>query len=456
MCIAVIDIGKTNIKALSFDDDGTVLLERSAPNRSIGGEPYLHFDEPAIWQFILASLRDIDSHHRVRTLVVTTHGAAGALIDDEGLVLPIMDYEELRIDEIESDYAPFRPTFSESLSPPMKGGLNLGRQVFFQSRRHPSAFARALHFLAYPQYWGWKLTGVAAAEATSFGCHTDLWAPAFGRSSSMAQRLGFDRLFPPMRKAFEPLGPLSLAIAQQTGLSADAMVLTGIHDSNASLAMHLSGRDAPFTVVSTGTWIVLLHVGGDLKKLDPAADMMANIDADGRPVACAKFMGGREFAAIANGATGEASMAMSLQLMRQGSFALPSFSDQGGPFLSRRGKITGPALSSDDERLALASLYCALMTDEQLTRLDAKGAIIIDGNFAANEVYCAALAAFRPGQIIETSTEAAGTAKGAAALAVWPAIFGKRNGRIIAPVHEAKFEAYRAQWRSSLTLQSAS
>jgi L-fuculokinase len=29
----------------------------------------------------------------------------------------------------------------------------------------------------YPQYWAWRLCGAAASEATSLGCHTDLWHP---------------------------------------------------------------------------------------------------------------------------------------------------------------------------------------------------------------------------------------------------------------------------------------
>lgn len=29
----------------------------------------------------------------------------------------------------------------------------------------------------YPQYWALRLTGIAANEVTSLGCHTDLWNP---------------------------------------------------------------------------------------------------------------------------------------------------------------------------------------------------------------------------------------------------------------------------------------
>ena len=39
-------------------------------------------------------------------------------------------------------------------------------------------------------------------------------------------------------------------------------VLTGIHDSNASLLPHLIDRKPPFAVVSTGTWVIAMAIGG--------------------------------------------------------------------------------------------------------------------------------------------------------------------------------------------------
>ena len=54
----------------------------------------------------------------------------------------------------------------------------------------------------------WRLGGVAASEFTSLGAHTDLWRPNEGDLSSMVDKLGWRRLFPPMRKAWDTLGTL--------------------------------------------------------------------------------------------------------------------------------------------------------------------------------------------------------------------------------------------------------
>ena len=53
-------------------------------------------------------------------------------------------------------------------------------------------------------------------------------------------------------------------------------------------------------MVSTGTWVVIFAVGGDLDHLDPKRDTLANVDALGRAVPSARFMGGREFELLTN------------------------------------------------------------------------------------------------------------------------------------------------------------
>ena len=68
------------------------------------------------------------------------------------------------------------------------------------------------------------------------GTHTDLWRPREGRASSLVERAGWSRLFPPLRKAWETLGPLRPEVAAATGLPETVRVICGAHDSNAALA----------------------------------------------------------------------------------------------------------------------------------------------------------------------------------------------------------------------------
>ena len=215
-----------------------------------------------------------------------------------------------------------RPPFEETLSPNLPRGLNLGRQVYYLQRRFPAEFAAARAFLAYPQYWSWRLSGVAATEFTSIGAHTDLWRPKEGQLSSMVDRLGWRRLFPPMRNAWDTLGTLKPEVAAATGLAPDVRIVCGAHDSNASLVPHLVSRRDPFTVISTGTWVIIMAVGGK-GRLDPKADMLANVDVRGEPVPTARFMGGREFAVLAGEAPADADEADVAARVASGALAFP-------------------------------------------------------------------------------------------------------------------------------------
>jgi L-fuculokinase len=448
---AVLDIGKTNVKVATFAGDGALVWERMTPNRVLPGPPYPHADVETIWQFLLSALAEANTISAIAAIVPTTHGCAAALIDESDLVLPVMDYEFAGVDEIEPFYAPLRPPFSQSFSPPLPVGLNLARQLTWQQRHFAEAFARANHLLTYPQYWAWRLSGVAAAEVTSLGAHSDLWAPLQGQFSSVVAALDLRRLMPPLRPAYQCLTSIKPGIATAAGLGHDVGVFCGVHDSNASLLPHLASRWAPFTIVSTGTWVILMAPGLSLTGLDPADDTLANVDVEGRPVATARFMGGREYATIA-GAPGNPEPSALARVIASGAMALPCFAGQGagGPFAARQGEIRGDVASAD--RPALATLYVALMSDLMLTRLGVTaGDLVVEGSFAANPVYAALLAAFRPSQQVYAGSDAAGTARGAALLAQWPPRNLQPPPLIATPPCVVEgLHAYRDAWTSAV------
>jgi sugar (pentulose or hexulose) kinase len=417
--VAVLDIGKTNVKLELFNAERALLWERSIPNIVLPDPPYPHADVEAIWAFLIGALADANNAHPIGVIVPTTHGCAGALIDEAGLMLPVLDYEFAGVEAIEPRYATLRPPYAETLSPPLPAGLNQGRQIAWQQQNFPDAFAKAKLYLTYPQYWSWRLTGVASSEVTMLGCHSDLWAPLRRRPSSLAAKLDLPRLTPALRSAWDRLGPLKPEIAARTGLGADARVLCGVHDSNASMLPHLASRKPPFTIVSTGTWVILMAVGLRVEGLNAAEDMLANVDVEGRPTACARFMGGREYSELIGAEKAPADEAALARVIASGAMALPCFAPQGGPFVSRKGEIRGDVMPGD--RPALATLYVALMSDLMLTRLGAyTGDLIVEGSFAKNSAYCELLATLRPEQRVFAGDDCAGTARGAALLAQWP------------------------------------
>ncbi len=296
-------------------------------------------------------------------------------------------------------------------------GLNLGRQLFFLEETQPQLFSRVAHVLLYPQYWAWRLSGVLASEVTSLGCHSDLWLPREDRFSSLAQARGWDSLFPARRVASDLLGPISAEVAAATGLDAQCQVACGIHDSNASYLKFLIARDRaePFTVISSGTWTVVMANRADLSRLREDRDMLASTDAFGAPVATARFMGGREYEAIA-GADTRPNLPALLNIIDRQVMALPAFAS-GGPFAGREGRLINAESLSGSERASLATLYVALMCELLIEMLGANGDVLIDGPLATNTLFGSVLGCCLPDRSVWLSAGDGGNTRAACYLA---------------------------------------
>jgi sugar (pentulose or hexulose) kinase len=90
----VLDIGKTNVKLALIDAGGRTLAERRSPNAIVPDGPYPHHDTERIWSWMLDAMRGFAQLAHVGAIVPVTHGATAALVDDDGLVLPVLDYED--------------------------------------------------------------------------------------------------------------------------------------------------------------------------------------------------------------------------------------------------------------------------------------------------------------------------------------------------------------------------
>ena len=420
--VAVIDIGKTHAKLIVVDgESGEEIASRKIVNRVLSGPPYPHYDIETLWNFMIEGLAAFHAQPGYQAISITTHGASAVLLNATGeLALPVLDYEHSYPDDIQKAYAALRPPFAETFSPALSMGLNVGAQLHYQKTAFADAFGSVTDILTYPQYWAYRLTGVKANEATSLGCHTDLWQPGKATFSSLPETLGIAYLFPPVRSAFDVLDPVLPEIAGRIGIAGDMPVYCGLHDSNASLLPHLMVRKGPFSVVSTGTWVICFGVGAPLEKLDPARDTLVNVDAFGKPVPSARFMGGREFEMLTVGIT--PLTPSDLDAARQSVLAgdilyLPNAVEGSGPFPGRKGRwLHEPR--NDAERYVAASFYAAMMTATCLELVGHAETTIVEGPFGGNVHFTQALAAISGGQVLVTDGNSpSGTALGAALLA---------------------------------------
>ena len=446
--IAVIDIGKTNAKLALVDlVTLTEIAVVTRPNKILAGPPWPHFDVEGHWQFLLAALAQFHRDHRIDAISITTHGACVALLAEDGsLAAPILDYEHAGPSDDNAPYDDIRPSFAQTGSPRLAGGLNVGAQLHWQFKADPTLRDRTAHIVTYPQYWGHRLTGVAACDVTSIGCHTDLWSPQVGTLSSLVNDLDIAEKLAPVRRPTEILGTILPEVASRTGLPVSTPVSVGIHDSNASLYPHILMQKEPFSVVSTGTWVIAMSVGGANLDLDMDRDTLINVNARGEPVRSARFMGGREYEIVLDGQAVAASdedieQALSKQLM-----LLPAVEPNTGPFQGRVMTWVGeaPAVGTG-LRTVVLSLYLALMTGTCLRLSGAYGPVIVEGPFARNTVFLTMLAA-ATGRDILRCKSATGTSIGAALLfgsgdeLEHPELFNSTSSN-------RSWEAYAACWQ---------
>jgi sugar (pentulose or hexulose) kinase len=445
--VGVLDIGKTNVKVAVVDlASRTEIAVLTRPNIVLGGPPWPHFDTEGHWEFFLDALRRLHAAHGIDALAVTTHGACAALLAADGtLAAPVLDYEHEAPEALREAFAAIRPPFSETGTPALRMGLSVGAQLFWQFAEVPGLRERTAHILFWPQYWAWRLSGGMAADLTSLGCHTDLWNPHTGTFSSLADQLGIRDRIAPARAPGDILGTVRPEVAARTGLHPQTPVTAGIHDSNASLVPHLIDRIAPFGVVSTGTWVVVMAVGGRAVRLDPARDTLVNVNARGECVNSARFMGGREYEMVRDGRAAVAGPADAARVVREGIMLLPSVLQGGGPFPGRA-MAWHPAEPREDALREVAlGFYLALMTAECLAIAGALGEVIVEGPFARNPFFLDMLAV-ATGRPVIASGSATGTAIGAALLL---------DPRPRAPVDRAHptpadpaFAAYARAWRA--------
>jgi len=450
--VAVIDIGKTNAKLALVDmTDLSEIEVVTRPNRVLAGPPWPHFDVEGHWAFLLDAIGRFHRRYRIDAISTTTHGASAVLLDAHGrLAAPVLDYEFAGPDDLAGAYDAIRPGFEETGSPRLRGGLNLGAQLHWQFETDPGLKDRTATVVTYPQYWGYRLTGIAATDVTSLGCHTDLWNPYEGRFSSLVDRLGISSKIAPARPSSDVLGQVLPEIAERTGLDRRTPVLCGIHDSNASLLPHVLGRKAPFTVVSTGTWIIAMSVGSRPVALDASKDTLMNVDALGNLVPSARFMGGREFDIATSGRRTEPTEADIETALKHEIMLLPALVSDTGPFQGHQARWNPfePQVGTGLRTLT-TSYYLALVTARCLELIGHAGTVVVEGPFARNTAYRDMLA-IAAGSPVETSATSTGTSQGAAMLAAPQAVPALPQG---ARVHSERHEAmlyYAKSWLSAV------
>ena len=111
--IAVLDIGKTNLKLLVASEDGWPLETHAIPNVPNTKGPYVAYDLAGLEEWFLDTLAVASQRHAIGAVIAAAHGCGAVLVDGNTPVLPMMDYDAASLREIDQTYARIAPAYDE-------------------------------------------------------------------------------------------------------------------------------------------------------------------------------------------------------------------------------------------------------------------------------------------------------------------------------------------------------
>ena len=405
----VLDIGKTNTKIFLFNTNSKIIKTyfKNFQSKKINKHVSI-LDTENIWVWLNKKINLILKKYGIGKLIPICHGSAIAFISNKDELLHgIIDYES-NLGNLNSSYKKILPPFYETYTPLLDGGLNLGKQIFFLYKKKKEIINNTKYILNYPQYWNWKLCGKYSSEISYIGCHSHLWNFKKNTYSSLLKKMKIEKKFPKFNKAGKDL--------KNSFFSPKTRILNGMHDTNASYILYKKLFFNKFTLISTGTWFVIINNSAKKNSLKSNKDMLANIDIYGKILPTIRLMGGREFEILCK--KFKVSRNFNLTLNKSSfsnvysNLILPSFA-MAGPFSEKKGIIKDFSKLSKKNKYLHICLYISFMINYCLDLIFSKNNIIIDGALIKNKVILQILSTLRKKQNIYINSEKYGPAIGA-------------------------------------------
>ncbi len=446
----VFDIGKTHIKSILFNFDGKIILEYNNNQKFIKKFNKIKIIEiDKIFQLIIKKIKIISKKFKINKIIFTAHASTFVLNlnDNKNIYLPVIDYENTFDKKFEKNYLKYQKCkFSETLTPNLPRGLVISKAIFYNINKMKKKFYKIQNIIFYPQYFAWKLTGVKASEITYLGCHSDLWSFKKKKFSTFVYKNNLEKKIPKIYKSWKKLGFPKKEILNKTNLNDNCSIYCGGHDSSLAHYLYEKKYKKSFTLISTGTWIVIFNKSMNSKFFDEKKKIFAKLSVSGKKLPVLRFMGGREYSNIVKKHKNKIKSKSTIEnFLKNKIFVVPSFGEDN-PFNNLKGKIINQKkINSFEEYSNLASLYVALITDYCLEQIKSKNSIIIDGGFIKNTLFLKYLSALRYKQNIFLNKDSHGTAVGAFLLCNKKSKY-KLN---LTKVRKSKIEVineYKKQW----------
>ncbi len=260
-----VDAGTSRLRALVFTPSGEIAAQGTSPTPIVAVEGGGEFDPEALWQAVLAALREavakIDDPKRIRGLAVASVAESGIAFDNElRPVAPSLAWYDQRPGAIAHDLA--RRLDADAVH--MTTGMPLNAiaslcKMLWLGKKNPEALASTRHWLNVADYIAFRLTGIMATEGSLAGRMACLDLDRFDWHRPLLAELGLDAgMLPPVGENGARLGNVTADIARQTGLPEDCVVGLGGHDHVVgSLASGIFGDHSLMDSMGTAEGLVL-------------------------------------------------------------------------------------------------------------------------------------------------------------------------------------------------------
>ncbi len=291
--ILIFDVGKTNKKALLFDEQYNLVYEEASHLQETADEDgYPCEDVNALTAWLKSKFAEITNNPAFNVKAVNFSGYGASFVNlgaDLQPVTPLYNYLKPYPEHLKEQF--YNTYGGESVmakhtASPVLGNLNSGMQLYRLKYERPDAFASIKYSLHLPQYLAFVLTGETYTDITSIGCHTGLWDYQQNTYHRWVLEEGIDKLF-------APIFPSDKTIAIK---DKGVVCGKGLHDSSAALVPYLASVGEPFILLSTGTWCISLNPFNHfmLSDYELHQDCLCYLTFQGNPVKASRLFAGYE------------------------------------------------------------------------------------------------------------------------------------------------------------------
>jgi len=239
-------------------NEGTLEEVHRFPNGTREEAGHLVWDVERLWQEILKglSIAATKTQGRIASLGVDGWGVDYVLLDRTGhTVGRAYCYRDARnLPQMERAFEKISKSRIYEITGIQFLPFNTLYQLLAHRAEFPAEWERAAFWLTLPEYFQYRLAGVAAAEYTEASTTQllDVRSRAWSRELAGALDLSLEK-FPSLAKPGTRLGKMNRELAQQVGLSNVQVISPACHDTGSAVAGIPFPHDG-LAFISSGTW----------------------------------------------------------------------------------------------------------------------------------------------------------------------------------------------------------